>query len=517
MGVCKIIGAFDTETTNIGDSAAGYQAFPVLYQYGSLSCPVEQLTVENCKEKVDVLMFRHSEKLYSHLDSVFENVTEDDIGVILVHNLAFDMYSLAPWLDRKQCKVLAKTSKKPITITILEKDKPRLVFLDTLGLFMKSLSRLGQECGMPKFEGDWDYMKIRTPETPLTDGEIAYAKQDIYTLLCYVSYFLLKNPDISPEDIGRHVVTKTGIVRAKRMKHLGSLKGDGQKRTVNQLWNYHNRTQKPKSDNELFTMHACTRGGFTFCARNHASEIFEAKDEYGIYAYDATSMHPSAMVSHYYPLDFSAATKNELVNAIEYVRLCDSDRILSKWWKPFNCAFNACFAFENLRPKQNTLYDAEGVFPLASARLGPYRLGSSDNESTDAFEVASRAGGYKDMAENPHVRFGKIESADYCELWLTELGLWEVLQAYDFDSIEPLGGYLTMNFRKPTDLAVLSVMRFYKAKNTLKEVMYGENPTVLQGFFPDSFVTRMIGGDAVESEIKEYYQLAKADLNSLFG
>lgn len=516
----RVIGAFDTETTNLGNIAEGYKAFPILYQLGLLSCNVENLTIENCANNVTVDVFRDCESLYTRLETIISG-NNNYVPVILVHNLAFDMYALAPWLNGHDCKVLAKTARKPITITVMDSGDPSLVFLDTLGLFMKSLKTLGQECGMPKAVGDWDYLKIRTPDTPLTDDEIFYAKRDIETLLVYMGYFLRKNPDLNPGDIGLKVVTKTGVVRSKRMTHLGGLKGDGLKKTVNQLWNYHNRTQAPKTDSELFTMHACTRGGFTFCASKHASKVYIADDVHTIAAFDATSQHPAQMCSRLYPVNFLSASKEELIAAMDCVASVSVDRMLAKWARPFPCAFNALFAFDNLRPKNGSMYEKHGIYPLASARLANRQsavsLDDMDNQSFEEFRSMLGSKGYADYAENPRILFGKIESADYCELWLTELAFWEVCQAYDFDSCKPIGGYLTLNFRKPTDLSVLSVMRFYEAKSTMKLSMHDGNAERLRGLFPDSLVERMEEGDASEQELKDYYMLSKADLNALFG
>lgn len=516
----RIIGAFDTETTNLGDIVSGYKAFPILYQLGTISCNVEDLTVDNCADNVKVSTYREHEGLYAHLETIIAQ-EYDHVPVILVHNLAFDMYALVPWLNGHECKVLAKTARKPITVTVMNGRERALVFLDTLGLFMKSLKTLGEECGMPKAIGDWDYLKIRTPETPLTDEEMFYAKRDIETLLVYMGHFLRKNPDIEPCDIGLKVVTKTGVVRAKRMKHLGSLKGRGLNRTVNQLWNYHNRTQAPKSDGELFAMHACTRGGFTFCASEHAGKVFVQDDDLTIAAYDATSQHPCQMVSRMYPVDFKVTDNETLEAACNCIFDINLERMLSKWARPFPCAFNALFKFENLRPKKGSLYEKHGIYPLASARLvnrhGLPDMDDIDNQSFEEFRAMLGMKGYADYAENHKALFGKIESAGYCELWLTELAFWEVCQAYDFDSFESVGGYATMNFRKPTDLSILSVMRFYEAKSAMKASMRDGETERLIGLFPESLLASMERGDASEQELKDYYMLSKADLNALFG
>ena len=516
----QVVASFDTETSNCGDIASGYFAFPCLYQFAELECHITDLKPENANNVVKVSTFRDHVALYEYLDN-FISKASGYIPVVLVHNLGFDMYSLAPWLNEKDVRVLAKTARKPISIQVLNDDgKPALVFLDTLGLFMKSLKVMGEECGMPKAVGDWDYSRVRTPKTPLTDEELHYAKQDTITLLCYMGYFLRQNPDISPDDIGFRVQTKTGIVRAKRLKHLGQLRGNG-KTTVRQFWHLHNKDQLPKTDDELFTMHAATRGGFTFCARNNASRVYHANDVMRISSYDSTSQHPAQMASHLYPQRFSEATQEQLQIAFDTCGHVTTDRILRHWAKPLPFAFYAAFEFENLRLKAGSLFEHEGIAPLASARVGG-AFPIFDNESNATFRDSMGELGYRDSAIDMHCAFGKLESASKAVLFLTELDAWVVHQCYDFDSCKAVSGYLSTTFRKPSDLSLLSVMRFYKAKDALKWFMEGyqegktNDATCLKGLYPDSFTKACERGDAEYSELREYYMLSKADLNSLF-
>ena len=517
----EVVGAFDTETTNIGDIVTGYSAFPILFQLGLTSAQVQDIKPDTAKHLIDVLTFRHAEDLYLELDKLI-NKTSGRIPVILVHNLGFDMYALGPWLLKKRVRVLAKTAKKPISFQILDdEDSPQLVFLDTLGLFMKSLATMGNECGMPKAVGDWDYMKIRTPETPLTESELGYAKQDIYTLLCYMGYFLRQNPDINPNDIGLKVQTKTGIVRAKRMKHIGNLKSKKLKYRVRQYWHVLNKSQKPKSDDELFTMHAATRGGFTFVAKNNASVIYKANSVYKIMSYDSTSQHPSQMCSHLFPQDFIKAEAEQLKIAFDICASVSLKRVLSYWLKPFPYAFYGEFSFKNLHPKPGTIFEHEGIYPLASARIVD-NAPVYENQAASEFKDAIGLKGYKDRAEGATYNFGKMESCERCTLFLTELDAWIVSRCYEWESVEAISGYFTSKFRKPSDMSILSVMRFYKAKDALKSFMSAYKPgskndaASLRGLFPDFFVSRCEGGDADKSELREYYMLSKADLNSLF-
>ena len=522
MDSFQVVGAFDTETTNIGDILQGYSAFPILYQIGLLNDKVEKVTPDNAQQKIDVQCYRDAESVYSTFDMVRET-RGSIVPVILVHNLGFDMYSLAPYLLRNNIRVLAKTTVKPITFQILGEDgKPELVFLDTLGLFSKSLSVLGEECGMPKAIGDWDYNLVRTPDTPLTEDELHYAKQDIYTLLAYMGYFLRKNPDIKPSDMGLRVVTKTGIVRSKRMTHIGKLKSPKLKYKVQQYWHLLNKEQMPLSNEELFTMHAATRGGFTFCAKNNASKVFYAEDGYKLQSFDSTSQHPAQMCSHLYPQDFKEASLEQINIAFDTVSHVRLDRVLSFWIKPFPFAFYGAFLFKNLRPKEGSIFEHEGIYPLASARMF-HKAPVFDNFANTSFKDAIAEMGYKDSAQDAVYSFGKLESASEAILYLTELEAWIMSRCYDWDSVEALSGYLSTTFRKASDMSLLSVMRFYAAKDALKSFMktykLGEKNDIegIAPYYPDVFTGRCAKGIAEESELKEYYMLSKADLNSLFG
>ena len=167
---------------------------------------------------------RHVFEICDVFDSLIGN--PDYVPVIAVHNLGFDMYALSDWLNNHEVKVLAKSTSKPISFTILDDDgNPDLVLWDTLQFSGKSLERMGADCGMPKLAGAWDYNLQRTPETPLSDDEIAYSKQDIYTLAAWLGFWCRNNPDIDESKLGLNVVTKTGIVRAKRSILFDGIKG----------------------------------------------------------------------------------------------------------------------------------------------------------------------------------------------------------------------------------------------------------------------------------------------------
>lgn len=520
----KIIGAYDSETTNYDDHGH-VVAFPILHQLGIFEqVGISEITPENVEDVVEIELFRHSLDLYARLDDLTDSHL-DYVPVILCHNLSFDMYGLSSWLARHDVKVLAKSARKPITFTILnDAGEPCLVIWDTLIFTQQSLERMGDDCGYSKGVGEWDYNAIRTPETPLTDEEIDYSKRDIYTLLCWFGWWIRRNPDIAEDRLAINVVTKTGVVRERRRVRFSRLKGKGMKHDVEKYWLYRCRNEQPKSDDELFTMIAATRGGFTFCSSANASVPFDlvGTDEI-VAAYDATSQHPAQLVSHLYPVRFENDKPAILDLAFELIGKISFERVLDQWEKPFPVAFYGCFEFTNIRPKSGTIYEKFGVLPLASARYKA--IDDEDNGDKKAYTEEMNARDYRDSATNAVCAFGKLISADKATLYITELTAWEIWQCYEWDEVHAIHGYSTGRFTKPSDMDVISVMQFYKAKDAFKVAreQYYEEKTIRNGdalrdlgiapFVVDS----MEAGTISSGDIEATYLSLKADLNAIFG
>lgn len=527
----RIIGAYDSETTNLVDSLHK-TAFPILHQLGILKHRlIETVTCDNVERSTDLHLYRHTIDLYTSLDEIVSRETSY-VPVICCHNLSFDMYGLAGWLNSHKVRVLAKSQRKPISFTILDEfDQPRLVIWDTLVFSGHSLEYMGNECGYPKLKGDWDYNLIRTPDTPLSDKEIAYAAHDIYSLLAWLGYWCRMNRDIDPDSLGYSVVTKTGVVRKRRMNRFAGLRGEGSEQTCGTYWTKTNMANTPKDDDELFTMEASTRGGFTFCARENASRVFDFADDdtRAVYGFDATSQHPSQMVTHFYPYGFHKVTPKVLDYDFKTVQATTLDMILDRFENPFSLAFDAVFEFENLRLKPNTPFFDFGIAPLASARCRKYQRSeiiAEDNQNGEDYREFVANEGYKDKVSDDSVfSFGKLESASYARLYLTELGAWEVCQAYDFDSVRAIEGYETGRYQRPTDFSVISVMQFYSAKNEFKHaraLYYDGKPLddsdVLRGYgIPDFVISGMSDGSIDESTVESTYLSLKSDLNALYG
>lgn len=522
----SIIGAYDSETCNFIEDGMK-SAIPILHQFGILDCPIQEIDASNVEDHTRITMFRHTYEAYAFLDSIVDS-SLDYVPVIVCHNLSFDMYPLAEWLNSHEVKVLAKSKRKPITFTIMINNDKKLVIWDSLVFSQKSLSMMGHECGYEKLSGEWDYSLIRTPETVLSERELEYASHDIYALLAWFGYWLNMNPDIDPDYMALRVCTKTGVVRLRRSLRFDGLRAPGRKQNTGRYWNYVNRTNMPKTDDELFMLHAATRGGFTFCSKKWASVPITPDSGYCVAGYDAKSQHPAQMVSHYYPVSFHEANADILQNAFDLCACRSIDYVLDRYDKPFLVAFYACFEFRNLRPKKNSLFAREGIYPAASARFSKAMPAiDEDNEDNSLFMRSMLENGYKDYAKHPIYAFGKLESASVCRLWLTELAAWEIAQCYDYDSVKAISGYFTMKFMRPTDMAVLSVMQFYKAKDVFKRAMnlYKKEKRIdseleselKSSGIAESIISDMRNGCISESDLKFVYQSLKADLNGLFG
>lgn len=524
----KVIGAYDSETTNINENGE-HMAFPILHQLGLLDgTPLTEITPDNVEEHTQIELYRHSFDMHARLDQIV-SASADYVPVILCHNLAFDMYGLSSWLARHDVRVLAKSARKPITFTVRDENgAPRLVIWDTLIFSQQGLERMGKDCGYDKAVGEWDYNLIRTPETPLTPEEIDYAQKDIYTLLAWLGWWLRRNPDIEPDKLALNVVTKTGVVRERRRVRFSDLKGRGLRRKVGHYWLMRCRMEQAKSDDELFTMLAATRGGFTFCASSAASVPYDLVDsDLCVTAYDATSQHPAQLVSKFYPYDFRERNTEILELAFELIGKIPFSRILESWDKPFPVAFYGCYEFTNLRPKKDSIFERFGVFPLASARYKSYEGAKLDEENGDkaAYQDYMQRREYCDSATNAKCAFGKLISADTARLYITELTAWEIWQAYEWDDVRAVHGYETGKFTRPSDMDVISVMQFYKAKDQFKlarEHFYNEgtihNGDALETLgIPHAIVASMQDGSISAGDVEATYLSLKADLNAIFG
>lgn len=522
----KVMACFDTETTNDNEQ---YKAFSICYQFSELKSKLisaNHITNENVHKYIDITIDRHFTEVCSRFDKLKQyGLAESIVPVIMVHNLAFEMWILSSYLNKHEVNVCAKSSVKPLTLTIFDNGEPTLVFWDTLSFWGKSLEKLGDECGYHKLSGCWDYEKYRTPETPLNDKELGYAMEDVTVPWCYLGYYMRLNREIDEEELAHKILTKTSAVRYKSMKRCGNFRINN--KTTAYMWRKQNKSQLPKTDDELELLHAGNRGGLTYCASNHAGKVFKSDGKHRILKYDANSMHICQALSHKVPVDYRWKTPDFIIKCFECISNMTVNDILDDYSNPFpGMCFIAVMRFTNVRLKRGSVYERDGISSFAWSRFVRIKDESSlmeDNEGGMMFNDAIFAKGVHDYAsEDATHYFGKYYGSRECTIVLNELSSWEFAQQFEYDTVEVLGdGLWTGRTTYATDKSILSFNNFFRAKSVVKKLKnaYEQKNTVeTVDYIPEYLMTGMKNhDDTIANDVENYYLSVKGDLNSLYG
>lgn len=207
----RVAAIFDTETTNIGEGAET-RAYPILYIFNDMrNTSVEEYNPDTD----DVRFYRHTGEALAYIDDLITYGTAHDfIPIIAAYNLMFDMQTLMLELAQTyEIRVNAQTATSVYTLDLCVGEDVVCRFWDTFYLEMGGLRAMGETCGLPKAVGDWDYTLIRTPETPLTDEELFYARRDVQVIPQYLQWLLHANSWLTADMLGCRVLTKTSLVR----------------------------------------------------------------------------------------------------------------------------------------------------------------------------------------------------------------------------------------------------------------------------------------------------------------
>lgn len=273
---CEDIFTFDIETTSFfyGDDLK-----PFLYHTGEDPDYWNEL---NAGSVPYIWQFGINNTYYYGRDfDDFYKLLDDfppDMKVrIFIHNLSWEW----AFMDRLTWdKVFARTPHKPMKASC--KEFPNIEFLCTLTLENMSLADWGKELGLPKLVGKLDYNKeLRTPLTPLTDDEMAYAERDLE-----VMYVGLKKELEEYKSVWFLPLTSTGKIR-RVVKDLLMKDND-----------YRNFIKKliPPDAYELHTSEWVYAGGYTHANRCFVNYTVEAQEGSYIGHYDYCSSYPTEMV-----------------------------------------------------------------------------------------------------------------------------------------------------------------------------------------------------------------------------
>ena len=514
----RIVGALDTESSTF-ETPRGLRSVAVTFQIGwTGGDPVQTCDVD----AVQVSVIRHQEQLGPILAPIIlHGIKNNYTPVIAVHNLAYDLRYLMGYLELAytggyDIECCFKSSIKPLNVQIMKDDSPVLVFWDTLTFSGMSLEKMGRQTGREKAVGSWDYNLARHARTVLTPDELNYSKQDIYALLEWLKFWCSLTPEINTGELGTRILTKTSVVRSKCREIASRLQGrrkSGKKFTVYGDYLATCARELPASELEYSLMIRSTSAGWNFTASRGAGVAFS-----NVFKYDATSMHPSHMVSHYYPVSFEPLEDMEAA-AFLFSTVCGKtvENVIAHWVRPFEYAFNGRFAFHNLRVRKGTLFERDGIVLHGSGLFSNYesRFADLDDESSNReFNFINEAG-YANYAKDPVYLFGKLVSASVVIISLNELNAWVHSQVYEWDSFEVLAMSATASYKRPPDYVPVSVGEMVTRKQIVKKLMRGADIDK-PAWMPESAYTSL-KEDPDGQEAKDYYMLVKADLNSLYG
>ena len=219
-------------------------------------------------------------------------------AVIYVHNLSFEFQFIRQLFDWEQVFAL-KERKVVYAVT-----KQGVEFRCSYILTNKSLANLAGDIkskDIKKLVGDLDYSIIRHSNTPLTDEEMNYCRNDVDIVTTYIKEQIEKEGDIS-----KIPLTATGYVRRNVKNRCFKNK------------NYRNKIKKLKLEMEEYKLlKSAFAGGFT-----HANAFHSGITLSNVRSYDFTSAYPAVMLSEQFPMSSGIKVENPSIDEfLKYLKL----------------------------------------------------------------------------------------------------------------------------------------------------------------------------------------------------
>lgn len=518
----RLSAIFDTETTNMLHGAET-RAYPILYIFNDL----RDTSLESYDPTSDdVRFYRRVDEALAYIDDLIAYGSEHDyVPVIAAYNLMFDMQTLMLALTRSYTiSVNAQTATSVYTLDLCIGDDVVCRFWDTFYLEMGGLRAMGETCGLPKAVGDWDYSLVRTPETPLTDDELFYARRDVQVIPQYLQWLLRANHWLTPDMLGSRVLTKTSLVRQMARREIGGRRitsRTGKRLTLLRAFEATCNQEFPKDYESYALRKACFRGGLTFTSAKTANVVVD-----NVASLDVTSMHHAFINGRRLPVKFAPTPPELLQIACERIATMPLGDVLNHYDDPFRVGLHVAVRFGNLRLRKGTCFAAWGIAICPRSKFVRTLHADTDysnNERAKAQDNSIRAHGYVDSAVNPVYAFGKLYSADECVLHVNEIELWDVAQVYDYDDMRVLYGESTTNTIIPPDYVTLQSNMLFARKTDVKNLIKGYTEGVpYAGDIPDS-IPEGIARDAKAGELsmkflQSYYgSTVKGQFNGIYG
>ena len=521
----KIWGVFDTETSHVDAAREDSPSIPMLYIFNDVSnLDIPTYVVDDPREKVS--FYRTESGAVDHIARmVNDGLDAGVIPVLCVYNAIFDLQTVMESLHALyDMEVNAQSSTNIYTLDLLIAGKKALRIWDTYHLEMGGLKAMGATCGLQKLVGDWDYDLVRTPDTPITDEELGYAKRDVQVIPAYLRYLCEANAWLKPSMLGCQVITKSSIVRQMARHEIGPLKvrtGSGRTMRLDYAFESLCRREQPKTYESYALRMACFRGGLTFTAGAAASRVLTH-----VVSIDETSAHHFGINGRRVPVNFEPLEPKYLKLWLDDLASYTLEEVLHRYQYPFQRWVHAEVRVHNLRLRKGTAFAQWGIALLAQAkfqRLIARSQDTDDNERWIAGEEDLRARGFVDSCVNGHFAFGKLIAADEATVHVSELEWWSMCQVYEWDSYEPLRGEGTLKSIWPPDYVTLQSNMLFERKTDAKKI----NATYQEGVpytdeipasIPVNIAAMLSVGEPTNSFISSWYGVSvKGAFNGIYG
>lgn len=415
----NLVTAFDIETTTILSD----EPFAFMYQWQY--CIEDYIFMGKTWEEFQEFIQLLSTKLGLYIRQTDEDLIIGKSLVTYVHNLSYEFQFMRFFLG-DLVHPLVTDKYAPLLIPT----KLGITFRCSYRLTNKTLEKFTKGFEHAKLAGDLDYSIKRTPETPMTDTELAYCYCDVKGLCEALRDRLEKDKHYSIASIP---LTSTGYVRKDCQKSMNS----ESKNRAN--------FQKSKLTPELYRLlRAAFRGGNTHANAAYSGKLIGEPCKRYPYAKggkikhrDIGSSYPSSILINTFPMGpfirsaelegrYRAENFNPLMR--KFVELCRANCILLK-----------------VRLIDVRYIGSCGV-PYIPISKTMYRISDKDEIIEDN---------------------GRIYSAPLLEMALTDIDFKIIMRDYQIGALEITEAYTSWRGKLPEELRSV-VLDYYKKKTLLK-------------------------------------------------
>lgn len=371
------------------------------------------------------------------MDSFADNIESGATLLIFVHNLSYEFHFLRDvYPELIEDDVFSLKPRKPVKVKLYGgKIELRCSYILTNMSLGEWTAKMQVE--HQKLSGDdFDYDAIRYPWTVLTDTQKQYCQYDVLGLVEAMRVQL----SIYDDTLATVPLTSTGYVRRDVKR-------------VMKNWSYYGLQNVQPEDEVYVALREAFRGGNTHCNRYFAGVILS-----GVKSADKSSAYPDADVNYEFPMGHFKRSARKTV----------------KWVRELITLHRALlirFRVTNLRLIDQ--FDPIPYISFAKVRGVELRQCYIDN--------------------------GRILSAPYCEMTVTDIDWGIIEEQYTWDSIEILDLWETRYGYLPDMLRNL-IISYYEAKTKLKGVVGQEIYYVKSKNLLNSIYIRLAGARPLQND-----------------